>query len=145
MRISSLMLFAVAVSSVALLACNDQHVGRQCFIQRDTTSTTASEEGSPIVVNPQALECPSRLCLHASQAGTTLDLCTTECGSDDDCEGETSQSAGWCTQGFRCVWPVEVGPLCCKRMCMCKDLAPSIARPASCEPTAANKTVCQNL
>jgi hypothetical protein len=27
-----------------------------------------------------------------------------------------------CKTGFKCAWPVEVGPFACKRMCVCADL-----------------------
>ncbi|HEY3356320.1 MAG TPA: hypothetical protein VGQ83_23915 [Polyangia bacterium] len=150
MRLSSLVLTLCGLFFiVALPACEDQHVGRMCFIQRSTG------EGTNVVVNPQALECPSRLCLHypkdpGATAEAALDLCTTECASDDECSGETTNAPGSCKTGFKCAWPVQVGPLCCKRMCVCRDLlnvpdGGTIATPSVCEPTAENRAYCPNL
>jgi hypothetical protein len=150
MRLSSLVLSVCGLLAIAALpACEDQHVGRMCFIQRSTG------EGTNVVVNPQALECPSRLCLHYpkdqnASAESSLDLCTAECSSDADCEGETSNSAGACKTGFKCAWPVQVGPLCCKRLCICKDLlnlpdGGTINTPSVCEPSAENKAACPNI
>ena len=92
MRTSSLVVtLAGLLFLVAMPACEDQHIGRMCFIQR------ATGEGTNVVVNPQALECPARLCLHyppdpssgqAVAGGKGLDLCTAECSSDGDCGGE---------------------------------------------------------
>jgi hypothetical protein len=156
MRIGSCLLSLALVAGLAVLAgCEDQHIGRMCFIQRDLGTKSPS-----VVVNPQALECPSRLCLHHpreggaadtsdSLDGDSLDLCTAECESNDDCEGQTGSTAGECKHGFVCDWPVQVpGPLCCKRLCVCKDLiqlpegSSSITMPKVCEP-ANRQQICQ--
>jgi hypothetical protein len=101
--------------------CEDQHVGRLCFIQRDVA------EGANVVVNPQALECPSRMCMYYKDLSVSgvepKSLCTAECSSDSDCDGETSNSdESKCKTGFKCAWPVEVGPFACRRLCVCADL-----------------------
>jgi hypothetical protein len=105
MRISFLLSGVVLLA--ALPACENQHVGRLCFIQRTTG------EGSNVVVNPQALECPSRLCLHyprdpGATGEESLDLCTADCTSDEDCkDAETSNNEGSCKTGFACAWPLQ--------------------------------------
>ncbi len=149
MRISWVHLSIAAMIALGA-GCENQHVGRMCFIQRDLGA------GTSVVVNAQALECPSRLCMHyPKDPGATgvdsLDLCTAGCSSDEDCsDGETSSdSPGTCKGGFACAWPVQVGPLCCKRLCVCKDLIVipegGITKPQTCEPTAENQAVCPNI
>src|SRR3972149_5193478 len=102
------------VALFALLAgCEGNPVGRACFIGADAAITTEHIVASP------ALECQSRTCLHmAGQALGQADLCTGECGSDEDCD-KVKESP--CQSGFACVVPVVVGPFCCKKFCVCRD------------------------
>jgi hypothetical protein len=121
MRLSLTLVTCMMLGLFLAPGCEDQHVGRLCFIQRDVA------EGANVVVNPQALECPSRMCLYYKDPAVTgvepLALCTAECSSDGDCGGETSSSdQSMCKTGFKCAWPIEVGDFKCRRMCVCADL-----------------------
>ena len=84
------------------------------------------------VANTIDPSCESRLCLKPalSQNAAPLDPptsagCSDECGQDLDCEGEIRDSSNpadtRCRHGFVCAVPFEVGPLCCKKLCVCKD------------------------
>ena len=136
MRKTCVLVSFVALTLVGTAGCEDQHVGRLCFIQRDVG------QGTNVVVNPQALECPSRMCLYYKHPMATgvqpLALCTAECSSDSDCEGETSSTdQAMCKTGFKCAWPIEVGAFACRRMCVCADLLPVpdggvVPKPGSC-------------
>jgi hypothetical protein len=137
-----LLLFAT-VPLLLALACADKHIGRPCLI--------GLPAGDPNIaaVNPQALECPSRLCLLPAQE-TTLDstktptgaLCTDYCTSDDDCaDGEkrgNDKNSTRCITGFSCRTPIanlESNPLSCKRVCVCRDflnVQEPETRPKSC-------------
>ncbi len=121
MRLSLMLVTCMTLGLLLAPGCDDQKIGRLCFIQRDVA------EGANVVVNPQALECPSRMCLYYKDPTVSgvdpLSLCTAECSGDGDCDGETSSSdAAMCKTGFKCAWPVEVGPFACRRMCVCADL-----------------------
>jgi hypothetical protein len=109
-----------------LAGCTNNHVGRPCDLGVDPL-TVAS--GGAIITSP-ALECPSRICLlpAATQASTGAGpLCTAGCETNDDCadaESGTSPGDGRCRGGFACGWPTTVGPFCCQKMCICRDLVP---------------------
>jgi hypothetical protein len=108
---------------------NDQAIGRAC----DLSFTPSSDQGA---YNASASECPSNICLkpvldlsRAELTPSTGPTCTAECSQDSDCEGELRDSANpedrRCKSGFTCAVPFEVGPLCCRKLCVCKDfLAP---------------------
>lgn len=122
----SAMAFAIMASYAA---CDGEPVGRPCFI--GSTAGTGTEN---VLASP-ALECQSRTCLHLKgQQSDEQDLCTAQCGSDDDCEkvGESS-----CVGGFVCAVAVEVGPFCCKKFCQCVDYLvipdDGLPAPASCD------------
>jgi len=117
---------ALAVAgALTLSACEDKAIGRVCELQ-------AEGEENQAIVNPQALECPSRVCLrpardvNKAESIDTTSLCTAECSSDSDCDGaETRNSANnldkRCKGGFVCGVASVTGSFCCKKLCMCKD------------------------
>lgn len=129
---------AVGCFVVLGAACEDKAIGRQCDVATDKIDPLQA------VFNDQALECPTRLCIKpAVQNGNTgLDtdaLCTAECSTDDDCEGQSRGKATddkRCRTGFTCGVAFEVGPLCCKKLCLCRDFLPVGAPPLprSCDP-----------
>ncbi len=146
----------LAVAAVALLGalgtgCEDKAIGRVCDPQADGGATQT-------LFNGQALECPSRICLRPALDNTsakdphTSALCSAECSKDSDCDGESRNGANGsdhrCQGGFVCGVAFEVGPFCCKKLCVCKDFIniPSggLQRPASCDPANAKNT-CQNI
>lgn len=119
-------LFAVMAAALALSACEDKHIGRPCDLGVELTP----EQMKVITINPQALECPSRLCILPAQdlSTDTKAFCTDECGSDDDCvDGEkrgAATSDKRCKGGFSCraiIPKLDGVPLSCKRVCACKD------------------------
>jgi hypothetical protein len=137
----------VLLAAVTLSACEDKSIGRRCDVQADAGISQA-------VFNGQALECPTRICVKPARDNgvaepvDTAAYCTAECSKDSDCDGETRDrkdgSDRRCKNGFVCGVGFEVGPLCCKKICLCKDFLPrgGVAVPASC-----NKSVstCPNL
>lgn len=119
--------FAALLLGAALLstsACEDQAVGRTCKVLGDTTPTSG-------VFNDEALECPTRLCIQPSyEQGTvntqTSALCTAECSKTSDCDDAETRDKDnsadkRCTKGFVCAQPFVIGPLACKKMCVCGD------------------------
>jgi hypothetical protein len=144
-----LLLGALGTLTVVTTACEDKAIGRQCDVEADAGTQQA-------VFNGQALECPTRICVKpAVQQGVpdnkgTAAYCTAECSKDSECDGETRDSTSpndkRCTKGFVCAVAFEVGPLCCKKLCMCKDFIPAtgLPTPASCDKSKGTST-CQNL
>ena len=127
---------------------NSNGVGRPCDLLADAGQTQA-------VYNNQAAECPSGLCLKpANQLAamvTTGATCSAECTRDSDCNGEMRDMSDpmdkRCTNGFACAVPFVVGPLCCKKLCTCKDfLGPgSLATPVTCDPAQNQGLGCQDV
>ncbi len=132
--------FAVVVglAGLASAGCEDKAIGRVCDLQAMPGQTSA-------IVNPQALECPTRLCLKQVQDPSkavvdTAPFCTAECSRDDDCESEERRGKGAndkrCKGGFVCGIAQEVGDLCCKKVCLCRDFVTakgSLPTPLSCQ------------
>src|SRR5262249_60133815 len=111
---ASLAPFALGAFLLALgsAGCENKHIGRTCDLNADAGTTSGT--GTTATINPEALECPSRICVLPPMAGgptDTVALCTAECSSDDDCsDGETgpknppaSQSDHHCETGFTCT------------------------------------------
>ncbi len=143
----------IGLASVGSMGCEDKAIGRLCDVQADAGPGQA-------VFNGQALECPSRICLRPARDNmvasdlNTAPLCSAECSKDSDCDGETrttdpkkKATDRRCVGGFVCGVTFEVGPLCCKKLCMCKDfISPGtdLKTPVSCAgPKTADS--CQNL
>ncbi len=114
-------------------------VGQLC----DLTVDAGPSQG---VVNLEAGACKTGLCLKPVLAPEssgadppTGATCTDECSSDSDCGGEIRNLGDAedtrCKGGFVCGVPFVVGPLCCKRYCLCKDfLGPDGAQmPVACQ------------
>jgi hypothetical protein len=148
-RSRSLALIMALVGLVLLAAgCDENPVGRICFLGNDAGGASTATVASP------ALECPSRTCLQVPlQPGAQLPpghaendpLCTAECSSDDDCDRVPESP---CVNGFACAVPVVVGPFCCRKLCVCKDylLIPDggVPIPEACDETNPANT-CANL
>ena len=140
----------LASVSLALSACEDKAIGRVCEAQADGGS-------HEVVLNAQALECPSRVCLRPAadlSKGADIDttaLCTAECSKDSDCDGAETRNSNnvkdkRCKTGFVCgVARVTGSAFCCKKLCMCKDflVIPStgLETPAVCDKSK-NPGVC---
>jgi hypothetical protein len=139
-------------AALAASGCENNAIGRVCDVQSDASITMAT-------FNPQALECPSRVCVKPSKDGDlarqidTTSLCTAECSKDSDCDDSETRNASnprdkRCRTGFVCGIAFEVGPLCCKKLCICKDfknIPPSgLPTPAPCTPAMATGT-CPNV
>jgi hypothetical protein len=112
------------LASLALVSsgCEDKHIGRPCDLGTAAMAGN-SGTGNTATINSQSVECPSRICLSpAADKNVPFPLCTADCSSDDDCEGETGKKADKrCETGFACVVPTTVGAFCCRRLCVCKD------------------------
>lgn len=123
---------AMAWSGIACLLTSvgckrDDKIGQLCDLTVDAGPSQA-------VVNLESDSCRTGLCLKpavASGASTgdpdspTGATCTDECTSDSDCDGELRNPSNAedtrCKGGFVCGVPFVVGPLCCKRYCVCRD------------------------
>lgn len=152
-RLSHASALGGALLSLVLLTssgCEDNAIGRSCDVTSDAGAMQA-------VFNGQALECPTRLCVKPSRnmgvakPVDTTAYCTAECSKDSDCEGEGRDKSNSrdkrCQTGFTCGVAFEVGPLCCKKICVCRDFIPAkegIPTPASCDKSKGTST-CQNL
>ncbi len=146
-RHTALALITVLATMLAASGCDDNEVGRICFIGEE-----AETENQAIIASP-ALECQSRTCLlQPLGTGVTLPdesefspLCTAECETDDDCDAVPETP---CQTGFTCAIPVVVGPFCCRKLCICRDyiVVPEegVSTPAACEPSDPANT-CINL
>ena len=96
--------------------------------------------------NREALECPTRLCLKPALAAgqpvfspPTGATCSADCNVDSDCWGEGRDSFNSldtrCKTGFVCAVPLMSVPLCCRKLCTCRDfLGPTgTAIPPECQ------------
>jgi hypothetical protein len=114
-------------------------IGRPC----DLTVTAGMSQS---VYNASASECPSHLCLKpVVEPGATMPLpitqstCSAECTEDSDCDGEVRDMSNpadqRCSKGFACGIPFVKGPLCCQKLCMCKDFlgTAGTATPIACQ------------
>jgi hypothetical protein len=139
--LSTLTFAALAVGVSGLAGCEDKAIGRVCELTADGGENQA-------VVNPQALECPTRICLRPARDNTvaatvdTTSLCSAECSKDSDCDGAETRNTGnsrdrRCKSGFVCGVASVTGTFCCKKLCMCKDflVIPSsgLETPAVCD------------
>jgi len=143
-------LFAVLLlcAGAALASgCEDKAIGRPCDVQSDAGPMQA-------VFNGQALECPSRICVKPSRdqgvaVTDTAPYCTAECSKDSDFDGEKRDMSNprdhRCKSGFVCGVGFVTGPLCCRKLCLCRDfIAPmgGLTTPATCDKAV---STCQNL
>lgn len=128
-----------------------QRIGNACELRADAGVYKT-------VVNPQAPECESQICVKPAvdpQVAATVDTgatCSAECTTAADCANAELRSgkAGdlRCRSGFACGVATETGIVCCKTLCLCKDFlvipAGGLQIPAGCD---ANNPVnrCKNL
>jgi len=117
---------AGCIVAVLVLASCGSEIGQPCDVGTDAGPSQA-------VANTLALECESHLCLKPklspdkpSLNPPTGALCSVECKERIDCiaaesRDSTNPSDTRCKAGFVCAVPFEVGPLCCRRLCVCKD------------------------
>jgi hypothetical protein len=132
---------ALAVALVALAGasgCENKAIGRLCDVQADG----GTNQG---LWNTVALECPSQICIKQPLSGQvatdpkTAPFCSAECSNDSDCQDGLTATPGKdgdrrCRKGFSCGVAFEVGQLCCKKLCLCRDFLPPgvLTPPASC-------------
>jgi hypothetical protein len=142
-------LFSALVMALAgSTGCENKAIGRRCDVRADSGT-------GQIVANDMALECPSRICVKPQVDPSVPDpmttaYCTAECSKDSDCDGErrdTNNNKDFrCKSGFVCGVGFEVGNLCCKKICLCKDFTPAggVVDPPSCDKSKGVST-CKNL
>jgi hypothetical protein len=75
--------------------------------------------GDGVTISSPALECAGGICL---QVGSAPALCSSECGSEDDCGNRASGSNASCQHGFKCAAATAVGTYACRRLCVCRDV-----------------------
>lgn len=141
-RVARLIGLGLAVLGVAT-ACEDKGLGRAC----DLTQDAGAAQGAYAM---PAADCPSRLCIKpAVQPGISIDLdtgpyCTLRCNSDNDCSDGQQRDPGnpldvRCRKGYTCAPVFDKGPLCCAKLCLCRDFFSSSVGPAIpdvCKPDA---------
>jgi hypothetical protein len=147
-------LAVASLSVLATFACGvlDKPKARDIGHSCDTTVDAGAAQA---VYNANAAECATGLCVKpAVQNGAvpptpmTGATCSVPCLTDADCGGETRDRTNVndtrCQSGFTCAVPFDVGPLCCKKMCVCKDFLPvtGAQTPAACDPAKNNGPVC---
>jgi hypothetical protein len=80
---------------------------------------------------------------------TTGAYCSATCSKDSDCDGEKRDNAEAsdlrCAGGYACGVAFVVGPLCCQKLCLCKDfLGTGLQTIQTCDPKQNNgRTACQ--
>jgi hypothetical protein len=120
-------------------------VGQPCDLRADAGPAQA-------VYNNQALDCASHLCLKPCQdpmsTAETAPYCASECSTDDDCtdapRDPSDSSDKRCSRGYACGVAFVVGPLCCKKLCLCKDfIGGALSTPLACDPAQNHGSVCQ--
>jgi hypothetical protein len=127
----------------------NSHLGQPCSLGFDAGFSQAA-------YNPAAPECTkSSLCLKPvldnAEDLQTAPYCSTTCSSDSDCHGQQREDDNSqdhrCTQGYACAIPFVVGPLCCQKMCVCKDFLndKGAETPASCKPGPDGRNACEAL
>ena len=100
-------------AAIFIIACEDEDVGVPCNVTAAATADGGSTGASQ--VDPQSMECRSRLCL--LYGGTSEKaMCTKICDDDDDCPDSTDT----CTEGFTCIYALEATKLACCKMCVCR-------------------------
>jgi hypothetical protein len=150
-RVSVLGALLLTLAALGSMACEDNGIGRPCAIGADAGQSQA-------VYNNQALECPSRICLKPVNQGTKLvttgPYCSATCSKDSDCDGQKRENADRgdfrCEKGYACGVAFVVGPLCCQKLCLCKDFlgGAGLQTPQTCDtklPENHGKTACQEL
>jgi hypothetical protein len=87
--------------------------------------------GNQIGYGVQASECSSRICVKTLGPGGPY--CTSECQNDSDCQGADD---GRCKAGYACGIAYVMGPLCCKKVCICREFhGQAMAVPIACDPS----------
>lgn len=142
-RLSLLGVFVLAGVAFGNMACEDKAIGRPCDVLTDAGTEQA-------VYNSEALECPSRICLKpayqsgASKASATGAFCSAPCSQDSDCDPNqlrdtTNQNDHRCKSGFACGIAFVKGPICCQKLCLCRDFLGTngTAIPIACQSGAA--------
>jgi hypothetical protein len=149
-RASLSMLLGLAALTNMACGSNDlgeaNQIGLPCNLMADAGPMQA-------VYNAQASECPSGICLKPAlnnmQDQETGAYCSAICSRDSDCDGQlrngNDPNDKRCVSGYACGVAFVVGPLCCKKVCLCKDFLSDrgVTVPLTCDPTQnGGKTAC---
>jgi hypothetical protein len=116
------------------------------------TCTLGFDSPGKLAYNPQAPECSVGLCLKPVLSNSrdldTAPYCTTTCADDGDCHGQKRDGDDpddhRCVTGYTCGVAVTVGPLCCQKVCLCKDFIGDrgVTTPTACQAGASGQTLC---
>ena len=104
-QVAALMPALALLGALTLSGCEDKAIGRVCEIQAEGDENQA-------LVNAQALECPTRVCLRPARDVTkaesidTTSLCTAECSSDSDCVLDCRGERSCCGSSCPCATAV---------------------------------------
>jgi hypothetical protein len=143
----------LVVAATAVVSCGSGSQETNQYLEIGNPCDVLADAGPrQAVYNPQALECPSRICLKPVNLNTaavdTGPYCSATCSKDSDCDGQKKDMKDLndhhCAKGYACGVAFVVGPLCCKKLCLCKDfLGDSLQTPLTCDPTKNNGQGCQ--
>ena len=142
----SLTAIAIAALSLVVAGCPKVRVGATCDLGVGDAGL-ADADPTAATINPGVPTCPGRICVQptAEKSTTTGPLCSADCSSDDDCNNnEITRSATdpHCKSGFSCVVVTTVGPLCCQKLCICRDFFSESQTPPECVP---GMSACPNV
>ncbi len=137
-----------ALAVLALAGCSQDsnvHLGAPCALGFDAGATQAT-------YTADVPECASGLCLKPAIENYmdrgTGPYCTTTCSSDSDCHGERRDGNDRldhrCISGYACAVAFAVGPLCCQKLCICKDFLDErgAVTPPNCQAGADGRNGC---
>jgi hypothetical protein len=126
---------------------SEPRIGQACDL-------TVDAGPSQTVVDIKSSACSTGICLKPAQdpdgipqVPPTGATCTALCAYDSDCEGATRDSSNpedtRCASGFVCRVPFTVSPVCCQKLCICKDFLPQSAAavPIVCQGNTAGSCI----
>lgn len=128
--------------------CPASGVGIPCVPNVSSGTPPPAGGGTTTIIDPGAVDCPTQICLLPPSVAhtSTGPLCSAECSSDEDCDGEVTRdsTSPRCKTGFACRVVTTVGELCCRKFCACRDFVqpPELADPAACK--AGSGSSCRN-
>jgi hypothetical protein len=149
---TSLFAMLLGLTALAHMACGSNDMGEVNGVGRPC-DLTADAGAAQAAYNPQAPGCPTGICLKPALDNPidyeTGAYCSATCSSDSDCDGqqrnENDPNDKRCTSGYACGIAFVVGPLCCKKVCICKDFLSikGVLVPVTCDPSQnGGKTTC---
>lgn len=67
----------------------------------------------------ESFDCVEGRCVVAQDTVLERSMCSATCGNDADCADPADGTR--CEGGFACVPLMSLGPMCCEKVCVCRD------------------------